>query len=445
MTPRRKSRESGFALLLVFAMAAIVALMIYLELPRVAFEAQRAKEELLIERGEQYRRAIQLYMRKTGRYPPNIDALENTNNTRFLRRRYKDPMTGKDEWRLIHVGPGGVFTDSLTMKPDATKQGAAGPLGAQTGGQTGGQFGTSIGQSIGTSMGTAVGSSTTSSSGSADAGAGAPPVPSLVPPRRPSDMRRFPGGLPMPGADTGDQQQPQPQDQAAQYPPAAPGQPGAQPPTGQQPQPGQAPLPGQVVPGQVLPGQALPGQQPQQPQMGYQMGQPIQNIAENPPQVPAQSPAAQAAAFGAAAQPAAPTGQVQPIYSGQQIQPGVNVNPGLTTAPQAGPQGSPGALQAIENALRNPRQQPGFGGGGALTVGGGIAGVATTLEATGIKIYGDRTKYNEWEFIYDPRKDPRLGGMGAVGPVPGLQPGPSTGSNTSTSSTTSTNTSATKP
>src|SRR5712692_6039512 len=116
-TARPRNGESGVALLLVFAMAAAVAIMLYLELPRVAFEAQRNKEELLIERGGQYQRAIQLYFRKFKQYPATIEQLENTNNVRFLRRRYVDPLTGKDEWRLIHVGPGGVFTDSLTRKP----------------------------------------------------------------------------------------------------------------------------------------------------------------------------------------------------------------------------------------------------------------------------------------------------------------------------------------
>jgi len=31
-------------------------------------------------------------------------------------------MTGKDEWRLIHAGPGGLFTDSLTQKPTQQPQ-----------------------------------------------------------------------------------------------------------------------------------------------------------------------------------------------------------------------------------------------------------------------------------------------------------------------------------
>ena len=78
-----------------------------MQLPRVAFETQRNREEMLIERGEQYQRAIGLYLKTVKRYPSKIEDLENTNNIRFLRRRYIDPMTGKDEWRLIHVGAGG--------------------------------------------------------------------------------------------------------------------------------------------------------------------------------------------------------------------------------------------------------------------------------------------------------------------------------------------------
>src|SRR5260370_16022032 len=112
-----KRHESGFAMVFVFVMAAAIAIGLYMEIPRVAFESQRQKEQMLIDRGGQYQRAIQLFYRKYRTYPQNLDDLETTRNIRFLRRRYKDPMTGKDEWRLIHVGPSGDLTDTLIKPP----------------------------------------------------------------------------------------------------------------------------------------------------------------------------------------------------------------------------------------------------------------------------------------------------------------------------------------
>jgi hypothetical protein len=125
---RIPQRERGFALLLVFALAASVAILIYLELPRVAFEHQRDKEALLIDRGEQYVRAIELYTRKMNKYPQTLDDLEHAQTIRFLRRRYKDPMTGKDEWRLVHRNANGQYVDSKVHKPSgALEKADSGP------------------------------------------------------------------------------------------------------------------------------------------------------------------------------------------------------------------------------------------------------------------------------------------------------------------------------
>src|ERR1051326_3989471 len=117
--PRRGER--GFAMLLVFLMASMIAISLYMELPRVAMQSQRAKEQLLIDRGEQYKRAIYLFYKAAKRYPGEPKDLENFQNKRFLRHRYIDPMTGKDEWRLIHV-QNGVLTDSLVNKQGQNQQ-----------------------------------------------------------------------------------------------------------------------------------------------------------------------------------------------------------------------------------------------------------------------------------------------------------------------------------
>jgi hypothetical protein len=79
MRPRRNGAgERGFALLLVFAMAAAIAILIYLEIPRVAFEHQREKEALLVDRGEQFIRAIQLYTKKLNKNPQTLDDLDKS-------------------------------------------------------------------------------------------------------------------------------------------------------------------------------------------------------------------------------------------------------------------------------------------------------------------------------------------------------------------------------
>jgi hypothetical protein len=108
----RSNGEQGSALLIVFVLAAAIAIMLYREIPVAITEGQRQKEQLLIDRGAQYQRGIQLYFRNRKTYPPSLDALESTNNLRFLRRRYVDPFTGKADWRILHMGPAGPI-DSL--------------------------------------------------------------------------------------------------------------------------------------------------------------------------------------------------------------------------------------------------------------------------------------------------------------------------------------------
>jgi len=104
--------EQGSALLIVFLFAAMVAIALYSEMPVAVFEAQRQKEQLLVDRGNEYSHAVKLYYKKFGGYPGNMEQLENTNRMRFLRHRYKDPFTGNDDWRLLHAGPGGMLIDS---------------------------------------------------------------------------------------------------------------------------------------------------------------------------------------------------------------------------------------------------------------------------------------------------------------------------------------------
>ena len=103
---RRKARhrgEDGYVLLTLLLVVALMILGMAVILPSITFEIKRDREEELIHRGVQYSRAIRAYFKKFGRYPTKIEDLENTNNLRFLRKRYKDPVTGQD-FRLLHFG-----------------------------------------------------------------------------------------------------------------------------------------------------------------------------------------------------------------------------------------------------------------------------------------------------------------------------------------------------
>ena len=99
-----RAGEQGYILLAVLFLVTMVLIALALAAPKMAADIERDREVEMVHRGQQYVRAIKLYYKKFGSYPPNMDALVKTNQIRFLRKRYKDPMTGKDDWHLIHFG-----------------------------------------------------------------------------------------------------------------------------------------------------------------------------------------------------------------------------------------------------------------------------------------------------------------------------------------------------
>ena len=370
----RRREESGFALLMIFVMAALIAIGLYYEMPRVAFESQRAREQLLVDRGMQYRRAIQLFYRKFGRYPASMDDLETTNNIRFLRHKYKDPMTGKDDWRIIHMGPGGILTDSLVQK-------AQDPLKADKDKQAADASATGTNpadQSAGLNLATVRRPS--------DQMAGGPPGGTGQPtnPNDPNDPNQPLQPLPLPGQ------------------PVQPGQPG---------QPGQPPQPGQIL----NPAQPYDpnNPNPQQPQPALPL-QPYDPNNPNPPQPPPGFIQGRGGFVPAPIVPGAPT----------------------TTAGQPGVPGNQ-ATTLIGNLLNAPRTPPSSftssanSTSGTGTTGGGIAGVASKYEGKGIKVINERKKYKEWEFVYDFKND-----SGKQQQIPGQQQAGQTGQPGQTGQTT---------
>ena len=132
---RRQPSEEGYILVAVIFMLAILILSLAVAIPRVREDIQRDREEETMQRGKQYIRAIQLYYKKFQAYPPNVDALVKTNDIRFLRKKYIDPTTGKEEWKPILYGQNktpqamGFFGQPLA----AASLAGIGPAGGNTG------------------------------------------------------------------------------------------------------------------------------------------------------------------------------------------------------------------------------------------------------------------------------------------------------------------------
>jgi type II secretory pathway pseudopilin PulG len=103
MNRGRRQHEQGYILITLLLFVALLVIAGAAIAPSITFQIKRDREEELIHRGVQYTRAIRHYYKKFGRYPTRVEELENSNNLRFLRRRYKDPITGQD-FKLVHYG-----------------------------------------------------------------------------------------------------------------------------------------------------------------------------------------------------------------------------------------------------------------------------------------------------------------------------------------------------
>ncbi len=369
-------------MLVVFLFSAMIAIFLYMELPIVVMEAQRQKEQTLIDHAAAYQRAIQLYYRNRHTYPPTIDALENTNNLRFLRRRYKDPMTGKDDWRILHMGPAGVIDSLVNPLVAAGANGQSGQSGFGQNATNQDGFGSSgFGQS---GFGQATNATANSNASQPQANNPNAADPSQAGQNGDNGLagiqanlrRRAPAAVA--GAATGGPQDPNaPEAQNGQLPPA-PGDPGVNEPT-------------QLGDTAAL---GVPNAQGQQPAGGNQNGPGNPNASPNGNGAPnSNATLANEIMRNPATSPAAPSS---------------------LTSPQTGTSSNPNPIS-----------------------GGSIAGVASKVHGKAIKVFNDQTDYAKWEFVYDFRKDTgTVSGtnpQGAGGTVPLTNQNGLSGSNTTSS------------
>jgi len=134
----RQRRDRGAMLLAVLFMMAVMVIVALSVAPSFVLQAKRDREEEMIHRGTEYARAIKKYYKRFGQYPANLEQLDNTNQIRFLRRRFKDPLTKDGEWKLVHYGDVASFIG-------ANAPVAPGALGSQSGPAPGVPIGSYLG------------------------------------------------------------------------------------------------------------------------------------------------------------------------------------------------------------------------------------------------------------------------------------------------------------
>src|SRR5882724_11124579 len=92
-----RNSSRGYILITLMLFMTLLTMAALAVLPEIVQQIQRDREEEMVHRGTEYMRAIKKYYKKLGRYPTRIEELENTNQQRFLRKRYKDPLIKGDK------------------------------------------------------------------------------------------------------------------------------------------------------------------------------------------------------------------------------------------------------------------------------------------------------------------------------------------------------------
>ena len=153
-----RNPQSGYILITLMLFVALLSIAALAILPQMKQQILRDREDEMRHRGTAYMRAIQRYYKKSGRYPARIEELENTNNIRYIRKRYKDPMavdpeTHKEkDFKLLRMGDkelnvlgtGGMGIGGLGGGQVPGQFPGVGPAPGQGPGQMVSQFGTGM-------------------------------------------------------------------------------------------------------------------------------------------------------------------------------------------------------------------------------------------------------------------------------------------------------------
>ena len=107
MKPARTRKTSGFTLIELVVVMAIIGLLLTIAVPRYMHSIERGKEQVRQQNVAVMRSAIDQYYGDNGQYPETLDELVAKH---YLRSVPVDPVNGDDKWAVI-------------ASPDETKPG----------------------------------------------------------------------------------------------------------------------------------------------------------------------------------------------------------------------------------------------------------------------------------------------------------------------------------
>ena len=121
MVPQHGTRSMGFTYIGVLAAVVIMGIVLGAAMEIWHTAMQREKERELLFVGNQFRQAIGLYYRVGKTYPATlVELLKDPRQPairRYLRKVYRDPITGKAEWGLV-LGAHGEIIGVRSLSED---------------------------------------------------------------------------------------------------------------------------------------------------------------------------------------------------------------------------------------------------------------------------------------------------------------------------------------
>lgn len=130
-----RNAQTGFTFIWVLLLVAFVGLGLAAATEAYSTVAQRDKEKELLFIGRQFRSAIMHFYQSHGadgknEYPQTLEELLKDSRTaetrRYLRKIYRDPITGKSDWGLVRVAGRIVGIHSLSDRRPIKQDGFEG-------------------------------------------------------------------------------------------------------------------------------------------------------------------------------------------------------------------------------------------------------------------------------------------------------------------------------